>query len=124
MNPNITEGNVTFQDFANQAPEGDCSSAPCSPPNLFETVVDEIRSKHSIVEEMMLDRDPHQKVAMDDFNCYLFNNVLFLIDQFEARVDQARKIATAYRDDEYFDEGDMVRLPWESPANSQDQALR
>lgn len=30
MNPNITEGNVTFQDFANQAPEGDCSPADCS----------------------------------------------------------------------------------------------
>ena len=30
MNPNITEGSVTPEDFANQPPEGDCSPAPCS----------------------------------------------------------------------------------------------
>jgi len=34
------------------------------------------------------------------------------------QLKEARKIATAYRDDEYFDTGDMVRLPWEdSEAN-------
>lgn len=30
MNPNITKGSVTPEDFANQAPEGDCSPASCS----------------------------------------------------------------------------------------------
>jgi len=38
---------------------------------------------------------------------------------------EARKIATAYRDDRYFDTGDMVRLPWESSeANTKEHLPR
>ena len=91
-----------------------CPATTCSPSDLLTIAISELRAKHAAAESRMFDGDLNAEQVMEDFNIHAFNSVLFVIDQLESKIIEARNVAAAYRDDRYFDTGDMVRLPWES----------
>lgn len=97
-----------------------CPATTCSPSDLLTIAISELRAKHAAAENRMFDGDLNAEQVMEDFNIHAFNSALFIVDQLESKLIEARNVAAAYRDDRYFDTGDMVRLPWESSeANAQ-----
>jgi hypothetical protein len=60
------------------------SPSSCSPSDLLPWVIAELRAKHAEAERLMIDRDPQQKHALNEFNIFAFNNVPFLADRCEA----------------------------------------
>lgn len=70
--------------FCDRENKSELAAMPCSPSDLLPWVIAELRAKHAEAEALMIDRDPQQKHALNEFNIFAFNNVPFLADQCEA----------------------------------------
>jgi hypothetical protein len=53
---------------------------------LLNRIISELRKKHTIAGESLIDGGRNQKDALDDFNAAAFNYVPFLIDELEKRI--------------------------------------